>query len=41
MIGHLQTELPNTWTLRIPSHISPRYSTQLDLMEKLFNKLLK
>lgn len=25
MIGRLSCELPNSWTLRIPSHIGPRY----------------
>ena len=41
MIGHLESELPETWTLRIPSHISPRYSSQVDLMKKTFEKALK
>jgi hypothetical protein len=40
MIGHLKSEKPNTWTLRIPSHIAPRYMTELELLEKLFYKLL-
>ena len=33
--------MKNTWTLRIPSHIAPRYSTETRLLAKLFNKLLK
>lgn len=41
LIGTLSSELPNVWTLRIPSHISPRYHSQLDLLKKLFNNLLK
>lgn len=40
MIGQLFSELPNTWTLRIPSHISPRYQTQIDQINALFKKLL-
>jgi hypothetical protein len=40
MIGKLSSEKSNTWTLRIPSHISPRYQTQLDSIAKLFKKLM-
>jgi len=39
-IGKLASELPNTWTLRIPSHIGPRYQTQTDLITKLFKKFI-
>lgn len=41
MIGRLSSEKPNSWTLRIPSHIGPRYETQVDQISKLFKKLLK
>ena len=41
MIGQLNSEIPNTWTLRIPSHIGPRYLTHKQLLEKMFNKVLK
>ena len=41
MLGKLRSEIKNTWTLRIPSHIAPRYSTETRLLEKLFHKLLK
>jgi hypothetical protein len=40
MIGKLSSELPNKWTLRIPSHISPRYQTQIDLITSMFKNLL-
>ena len=40
MIGRLRSELPNSWTLRIPSHIGPRYQTQIDRINMLFKKLL-
>jgi von Willebrand factor A domain-containing protein 5 len=40
LIGKLASELPNQWTLRIPSHISPRYQTQTDMIATLFKKLL-
>lgn len=40
MIGRLGSELPNSWTLRIPSHIGPRYQTQLDAINNLFKKML-
>ena len=40
MIGRLTCETPNSWTLRIPSHIGPRYETQVDQISKLFKKLL-
>jgi hypothetical protein len=40
LIGKLGSELPNTWTLRIPSHIGPRYQTQTDLIAKLFKQFL-
>ena len=41
MIGKLTSELTNSWTLRIPSHIGPRYQTQMDAVNMLFKKLLK
>lgn len=41
LLGSLSSELPHTWTLRIPSHISPRYMTEIDIMRKLFDRLLK
>ena len=41
MIGTLSSETPNKWTLRIPSHISPRYSTLAQTMQKIFNKYFK
>ena len=41
MIGSLSSEIPNIWTLRIPSHISPRYMTNLDLLKKRFEYKLK
>jgi hypothetical protein len=40
LLGKLTSELPDKWTLRIPSHISPRYQTQLDLTTTLLKKLL-
>ena len=40
MIGRLTSEVPNSWTLRIPSHIGPRYQTQMDAINNLFKKLL-
>jgi len=40
LIGKLTSELSNKWTLRIPSHISPRYQTQLDLTTSLIKKLI-
>ncbi len=40
MIGELKCELNNSWTLRIPSHIAPRYKTQEDLLVECFKKLL-
>lgn len=40
MLGKLSTELPNSWTLRIPSHIGPRYKTQIDCINTLFKKFL-
>lgn len=40
MLGRLSNELPNSWTLRIPSHIGPRYKTQTDTINTLFKKLL-
>jgi hypothetical protein len=40
LIGRLTSELPNTWTLRIPSHIGPRYQTQTDLIAKLFKNFI-
>jgi hypothetical protein len=39
LVGKLASELPGKWTLRIPSHISPRYQTQTDLIAMLFKKL--
>lgn len=41
MVGRLQSEVPNSWTLRIPSHVGPRYQTQMDTINLLFKKLLK
>ena len=41
LIGTLSSELPDVWTLRIPSHISPRYQTQLDLLSKQLDQLMK
>ena len=40
MIGRLGSEVDNKLTLRIPSHIAPRYHTQIDLISSLFKKLL-
>lgn len=40
LVGKLASEVSNKWTLRIPSHISPRYQTQLDLLTILIKKLL-
>ena len=40
MVGRLRSELPNSWTLRIPSHIGPRYKTQVDTITTLFKRLL-
>lgn len=40
MIGRLGCEVENKWTLRIPSHIAPRYHTQIDLIASLFKTLL-
>lgn len=40
LVGKLASELPGKWTLRIPSHISPRYQTQADLIAMLFKKLV-
>ncbi len=39
LVGKLASELPGKWTVRIPSHISPRYQTQIDLIASLFKKL--
>jgi hypothetical protein len=39
MLGKLSSELPNSWTLRIPSHIGPRYQTQADIIYHLFKQL--
>lgn len=41
MVGKLSQELPKSWTLRIPSHIGPRYQTQMDQINLLFKMLLK
>ena len=41
LIGTLSSELPDVWTLRIPSHISPRYQTQLNLLCKQLDQLMK
>ena len=41
MVGRLKSEVPNSWTLRIPSHIGPRYQTQIDQINMLFKKLLQ
>lgn len=32
LIGELKCELENAWTLRIPSHVGPRYKTQTELL---------
>ncbi len=40
MIGRLGSEADNKLTLRIPSHIAPRYHTQKDLIDIFFKKLL-
>lgn len=40
MIGELSAELPYEWTLRIPSHIGPRYRSLQSKMEKAFKNLL-
>lgn len=41
MVGKLKSEVDNSWTLRIPSHIGPRYQTQMDAINTLFKQLLK
>lgn len=40
LIGELKCELENSWTLRIPSHIGPRYKSQTELLTECFEKLL-
>ena len=40
MIGELKCELENALTLRIPSHIGPRYKSQVELLNDCFKKLL-
>lgn len=40
MVGKLTSELQNKWTLRIPSHIGPRYQTCEEYISTLFKKLL-
>ena len=40
MVGRLGCEVENKLTLRIPSHIAPRYHTHIDLINALFKKLL-
>ena len=40
MIGKLSQELPNSWTLRIPSHIGPRYQSQVDLIKNVFKNII-
>lgn len=40
MVGKLASELQNKWTLRIPSHISPRYQTCTEYINTLFKKLI-
>ena len=40
MIGKLNCEQQNSWNLSIPSHIAPRYQTQIDSINSLFKKLL-
>jgi len=41
MIGELKTEMEKAWTLRIPSHISPRYMNDIDLINVLFKIFLE
>ena len=41
LIGRLTSEKPHSWTLRIPSHIGPRYQTQTEVITSLFKGLLK
>ena len=40
MVGKLSQELPNAWTLRIPSHIGPRYDMQIDWTANMFKRLM-
>ena len=41
MVGRLKSEVTNSWTLGIPSHIGPRYQTHIDQINMLFKKLLQ
>ena len=40
MVGKLSSELQNKWTLRIPSHIGPRYQTCSEYINTLFKQLM-
>lgn len=39
LLGKLTSELPNSWTLRIPAHIGPRYESLISQITKIIGKI--